>query len=143
MAFTQSERYIELLGQSPPRPITSKEELVTTQNVINELLDSEILTLEEEDYLNVLGALVFEYEEENIAIPDISGIELLKTLIDEFYLEPKELISVFKTESILAEVLNGKRNLTLEQIDKLSMLFHISPAAFFPLPPRGLTSLNS
>lgn len=113
---------------------------MATQNVINDLLDSGRLTPEEEDYLNVLGTLIYEYEEKNVPISDISGIELLKALVDEFGLKQKDLVPVFKTESIVSAVLNRKRKLTLEHIEKLSELFHISPAAFFPLSTRGVVS---
>lgn len=50
--------YIKLLANFPPRPITSEEELELTQNMIDKLLDQG--KLNEKDYLNVLGALVYE-----------------------------------------------------------------------------------
>lgn len=52
------EGYIKLLANFPPRPITSEEELELTQNMIDKLLDQG--KLNEKDYLNVLGALVYE-----------------------------------------------------------------------------------
>jgi HTH-type transcriptional regulator/antitoxin HigA len=55
--------YIELLTSFPPRPITSEEELIATKKVIDSLIDKGELTLHEQDYLNVLGTLVHEYEE--------------------------------------------------------------------------------
>ncbi|WP_016953424.1 hypothetical protein [Anabaena sp. PCC 7108] len=44
------------------RPITSEEEFLATQKVINFLIDKGELTLDEEDYLDVLGTLVNEYD---------------------------------------------------------------------------------
>ena len=76
--------------------------------------------------------LIHEYEEKKVEIPDIYGIELLHTLIEEWGLKQKELVPIFKTESIASAVLNGHRQLTVEHIEKLSEFFHISPAAFFP-----------
>ena len=73
--------YIELLKNFPPRPITSEEELIATQKIIDSLIDKGELTLHEQDYLNVLGTLVHEYEEKHQLIPDIHGVELLKALI--------------------------------------------------------------
>lgn len=123
--------YIELLKTFPPRPITTQEELIATQKVIDSLIDKGELTTDEQDYLNVLGTLVYEYEQKQEQIPDIHGVELLKALLIEFDLRQKDLIPIFKTESIISEVLSGRRNLTTEHISKLAEFFHVSPAVFF------------
>lgn len=80
-----------------------------------------------------MGTLVYEYEQKHEVIPDIFGVELLKALIDEFALGQKDLVPIFKTESIVSAVLSGKRQLTVEHIRKLADFFHISPAAFFEM----------
>ncbi|WP_243147166.1 hypothetical protein [Scytonema sp. UIC 10036] len=53
---------------------------MATQKVIDSLIDKGDLTSDEQDYLNVLGTLVHEYEEKHKSIPDIYGVELLKAL---------------------------------------------------------------
>jgi HTH-type transcriptional regulator / antitoxin HigA len=123
--------YVELLKAFPPRPISSDEQLSETQKVIDSLLDRPNLTPDERDYLGVLGTLVYEYEKKHVHIPDIYGVELLKVLIEESNLRQKDLVPIFKTESIVSEVLNGQRKLTVNHIKKLADFFHISPAAFF------------
>jgi HTH-type transcriptional regulator / antitoxin HigA len=40
-------------------------------------------------------------------------------------------VPIFKTESIVSDVLNGKRKLTVQHIKELAQFFHISPAVFF------------
>ena len=128
-----AENYLELLQKFPPRPITSKSNFEKTQAVINQLLDKPELTPAEEDYLDVLGTLVYEYEsqQENL-IPDIYGIDLLKALIAERNLKQKDLVPIFKTESIVSDVLNEKRQLTVRHIQELAETFNLSPAVFFP-----------
>ncbi|MEG4996513.1 helix-turn-helix domain-containing protein [Microcoleus sp. B4-D4] len=128
-----SSAYIELLKIFPPRPITAEEELIVTQKAIDSLLDKGELTPDERDYLNVLGTLVYEYEQTLEPIPDIYGIELLKVLIKEFELRQKDLVPIFKTESIVSDILHEKRQLTAEHIQKLAEFFSVSPAVFFPL----------
>ncbi len=124
--------YIELIKTFPPRPIGSEEELRATQKVIDSLIDRGELTLDEQDYLNVLGSLVYEYEQlHHEPIPDIHGVELLKALIAQYNLRQKDLVPIFKTESIVSAVLSGQRNLTATHIRKLADFFHISPSAFF------------
>ncbi|MBD2481665.1 type II toxin-antitoxin system HigA family antitoxin [Planktothrix sp. FACHB-1365] len=127
--------YIKLLANFPPRPITSEAELELTQTIIDKLLDKGKLSQDEKDYLNVLGALVYEYEQQQEPIPDIYGVELLKSLIEDNGLRQKDLVSIFKTESIVSDVLNGKRELTKRHIEELAEFFHVSPAVFFPRNP--------
>ena len=127
------DRYIQLIQQFPPRPITNEEQLEATQIQIDRLLNKNELSSEESEYLNVLGALVFEYEQAQEPIPDIYGIELLKVLIQERQLLQKDLVSIFKTESIVSDILNGKRQLTVRHIQELAQFFNLSPAVFFPV----------
>ena len=126
-----SSSYIELLKAFPPRPIHSDAEFLAIQNVIDSLIDRGELTPDEEDYLDLLGMLVHAYEEKHIHIPDLYGVELLKALIAESDLRQKDLVPIFKTESVVSEVLNGQRKLTATHIQKLAAFFHLSPAAFF------------
>ncbi|BDA72885.1 hypothetical protein CAL7716_070510 [Calothrix sp. PCC 7716] len=123
--------YMELLKTFPPRPITSHEEFIATQKVIDSLIDKEDeLTSDEQDYLNILGTLVYEYEEKHVEIPDIYGIDFIKALLLDLNLSAKDLIPIFKTESHVSDVLNGKIDLTVKDISKLADFFKISPAAF-------------
>ena len=128
--------YTDLLLAFPPRPIKAVEQFVATQSMIDQLIDKSELSEDEQDYLNLLGTLVYEYEEQTVEIPDICGIEMLKVLVEEFELRQKDLISIFKTESIVSDVLNRKRNLTVEHIQKLSQFFRVSPAVFFETAER-------
>ncbi len=125
-----SDRYRELLMEFPPRSISSTDELEATQAVIDRLLDSPKLAPEETDYLNLLGMLVHEYEEKHVPIPDLQGVELLKALIEELDLKQKDLVPIFKTESIVSAVLSGQRRFTVEHVEKLAAFFHLSPALF-------------
>lgn len=124
--------YMELLQAFPPRPIKTEEEMLAAQVVIDSLIDRGELTPDEQDYLNLLGTLVYEYEQTQEPIPDIYGVDLLKVLIEEQDLRQKDLVPIFKTESIVSAVLKGQRNLTVHHIQGLAEFFQISPAAFFP-----------
>ena len=128
-----TNQYVELLQKFPPRPVTSETEFEATQTMINQLLDKSELTPDEEDYLDVLGTLIYNYEQQQEIIPDIYGIELLKFLLEERDLKQKDLVPIFKTESIVSAVLNGKRQLTSRHIQELAAFFHLSPSVFFPL----------
>ena len=76
--------YVSLLLTFPPRPIRTEKQFEATQAIINRLIGKEELTEDERDYLNLLGTLVYEYEEEAVDIPDIYGVEMLEVLIEDF-----------------------------------------------------------
>ncbi len=123
--------YSDLLQQFPPRPIQTETQLQATQAVIDALIDQSSLTPDEQEYLNLLGTLVYEYETKHVPMPDVYGIELVKVMMLEWNLKQKDLVPIFKTESIVSAVLHGQRNLTVNHIQQLARFFHISPAAFF------------
>ncbi|MDZ8090150.1 MAG: transcriptional regulator [Nostoc sp. DedQUE12b] len=132
MVLNKRPTYIQLLQAFPPRPIKTEEELFATQKIIDSLIDSAPLTSDEKDYLNILGTLVYEYEETQQPVPDIYGVDLLQVLIEENGLLQKDLLPIFKTESIISAILKKRRKLTTRHIEELAEFFHISPAAFFP-----------
>ncbi len=128
---TPSNYYIELITTFPPRPITNDAELIATQNQINHILDKGKLTQDDRDYLKVLGTLVYDYEDKNEPMPTLKGVELLKALLEESNLQPKDLAFICESESIVLDILDGKRELTASQIKELAIFFHMSPTAFF------------
>ncbi|MBC1195565.1 transcriptional regulator [Microcystis aeruginosa BLCCF158] len=127
-----TDKYLELLKQYPPRPIHNEEDLEMMQEVINRLLDKPQLTVEEREYLNVLGSLIYEYEENQEPIPDIYGIELLKFILEERNLQKQDLLSIFESKSTLDDILDGQQELTPIYIQKLANFLNISPDLFFP-----------
>ncbi|CAO5033931.1 Transcriptional regulator [Microcystis aeruginosa] len=127
-----TDKYLELLKQYPPRPIDNEEDLEMMQEVINRLLDKPQLTAEEREYLNVLGALIYEYEENQEPIPDIYGLELLKFILEARNLQKEDLLSIFESKSTLDDILDGQQELTPIYIKKLANFLNISPDLFFP-----------
>ena len=127
-----TDKYLELLKQYPPRPIHDEEDLEMMQEVINRLLDKPQLTVEEREYLNVLGSLIYEYEENQEPIPDIYGIELLKFILEERNLQKQDLLSIFESKSTLDDILDGQQELTPIYIQKLANFLNISPDLFLP-----------
>jgi HTH-type transcriptional regulator / antitoxin HigA len=132
LGSNESETYLNLFQRYTPRPIRSEEQLEQVQKVIDALIDKGELTSDEKDYLDVLGTLVYEYEQTLEPLLDIYGVELLKVLIEEQELKQKDLVPVFRTESIISDVLHGRRQLTTRHIQELAEFFNVSPAVFFP-----------
>ena len=85
-----------------------------------------------------MGSLIYESEQTQEPGLDIYGVELLKVLLEEQELRQKDLVSIFKTESIISDILPGKRKLTARHIQELADFFNLSPAVFFPRQLRRL-----
>jgi HTH-type transcriptional regulator/antitoxin HigA len=77
---------------------------------------------------------VERWESEHVVVPLVHGVELVKALLGERQLRRKDLVAVFGTESIVSEVLSGKRELQAKHIEGLAEFLHVSPAAFFAPP---------
>jgi HTH-type transcriptional regulator/antitoxin HigA len=127
---TPSNYYIKLITTFPPRPITNEEELIATQNQINSILDRGNITQDDKDYLKVLGTLVYDYEQQYEKMPTLKGVALLQALLEESELQPKDLVSILESESIVLDILNGKRKLIEKEIQDLAVFFKIDPTYF-------------
>jgi len=122
--------YDELVSIYPLRRIKSEEELDKAEQFVESLFNKS-LSLDEEDYLHVLCLIVEEYESKHHPIPSVSGVDVLKHLIDVNGLKQKDLLPIFKSSGITSEVLSGKRKLTVNHIRLLAKRFNISTDAFF------------
>lgn len=72
-----------------------------------------------------------DYESVHHPVLEVSGVEMLKFLMDQHGLKRKDLVETFMTPSILSEVPSGKRELNKAHTEGLSRRFHVSPAVFF------------
>jgi len=120
-----------VLGIRSSTPITSERQDEEYLSVLDKLASKERPTAEEEKYAQVLVTLIEAYEEEPDSIPDASPVEVLRTLMAANNLRQKDLAPIFGAESIVSEVLRGKRELNRTHIEKLSKRFGVSPAVFF------------
>ncbi len=88
-------------------------------------------TAEETETAKLLIVLIADYEAKHFTIEKVSGIEVLKELMDANGLRQKDLADDLGGESIVSLVLKEKRQLNRQQMEKLSQRFHVSPAVFF------------
>jgi HTH-type transcriptional regulator / antitoxin HigA len=124
-----SEKYALEVGA--PTAIASERQHQEYLAVLDKLASKERPTSDEEKYAEVLVTLIEAYEEEHHAIPEASPVEVLRALMDANGLRQKDLAPILGTESLVSEILHGKRELNKGQIEKLSKRFRVSPAAFF------------
>lgn len=68
----------------------------------------------------LLALLIEEYEEQHYKIASPDPIEAIRIRMEEMQLRQKDLIGLVGTKSIVSEVLNRKRRLTVKMIRGLS-----------------------
>lgn len=123
--------YGELLSETQPEVVRNDEQNERYIQKLEELTSREIVTPAEEKLIALLTLLVEEYEDQNYVVPQAGPLDVIRHLMEEHRLRQKDLVDVFGTESIVSDVLNGKRDLAKEHIRRLSARFHVSPAVFF------------
>ena len=128
--------YRSLVESFPPRPIRDKKQLRQTWSRIEALLAKLPRSSAEDDYLSVLTDMVEHWEADHVEISKLHGVELVRELLDDNQLPQRALIEIFATDSIVSEVLSGKRELQSKHIEGLASFFNVSPAAFFPAGRR-------
>ena len=117
-----SPYYLSLITEFAPRPITNDLELNITQQRINTILDQKNLSQDDRDYINVLGMLVYDYEEKNEQFPKLTDGELLQTLMEDYNLEIRDFLGIFEQEQTILDILDGKRQLNSQETFKLRSL---------------------
>jgi HTH-type transcriptional regulator/antitoxin HigA len=129
---TDRAAYQALVASFAPRRIHQEKQLTETMARIDELLTKSRRTAAEDDYLVLLSDVVEEWESKNVDIPEVHGVELVRALLKDRNLRQHDLVGIFGTDSIVSEVLSGKRELQRKHIEQLARFFKVSPAAFFP-----------
>ena len=117
-----SSYYLSLITEFAPRTITNDLELSITQQRINTILDQKNLSQDDRDYINVLGMLVYDYEEKNEQFPKLTDGELLHTLMEDYNLEIRDFLGIFEQEQTILDILDGKRQLNSQETFKLRSL---------------------
>ncbi|MBU2445005.1 MAG: helix-turn-helix domain-containing protein [Bacteroidetes bacterium] len=102
------------------RALTWYESLIDNYDESNEL----------NEYLDVLALLIEEYEEKKFPIPEADPVDIIKYLMEEKNIKQVELAKAFGSQSIVSEVLNRKRGLTLKYIYNIADILKVKPQVF-------------
>jgi HTH-type transcriptional regulator/antitoxin HigA len=116
---------------SPLLAIRNEHEYDGAVERLNHLLD-EVGTDEQHPLytlLDTLGTLVHAYEEQHHPMPECSGVDVLRFLMDEHGLSQSDLPEV-GSQGVVSDILRGKRELNVRQIRALAKRFQVSPAVF-------------
>lgn len=80
-------------------------------------------------FLDTLATLIHAYEEEHYPVPESTGADMLRFLMQEHGLTQSDLPEV-GSQGVVSEILNGKRELNVRQIRALAERFGVSTAVF-------------
>lgn len=129
-----SDAYLDLIGEFRLAPIRDDAGLDRAVAMIDRLL---AMDRDEgaQDYLDVLTALVEDYEDRAVELPDASEADVLGELMRLHGLTQTALSrEVGIVQSTISDVLKGRRSLTKGQIVSLAGRFKVDPSVFLPRP---------
>ncbi|WP_224742613.1 helix-turn-helix domain-containing protein [Stutzerimonas kunmingensis] len=79
--------------------------------------------------VDIIGDLIEDYETEHHLVPEGTGVQALKFLMEQHGLKQGDL-SEIGSQGVISEIIAGKREMNIRQIRKLSERFGVSPATF-------------
>jgi HTH-type transcriptional regulator/antitoxin HigA len=132
-----TEEYLSLVRSFPLEHICDDAHLEAALTVFGPLFEKAQRTQAEDAYLGALADLIETYENATVKFPMRTARDVLASLIKENNLRQADLLDVFPTQSVISEILSGKRRLTLTYIERLAERFHVPPSTFMDPYPRS------
>jgi HTH-type transcriptional regulator/antitoxin HigA len=122
----------EMIAHGAPHVIHNDAELEMYTDALFRLTALESPSGSEVEAIELLTLLVERYEQEHYSIPKGDPVSVVRFLIEQQNLTQRDLIPQFGSESAVSMFMTGQRNLTLEQVRKLSARFKLSADVFIP-----------
>ena len=105
--------------------IKSEKEYDKALRCMEKIFDADPKSKEGQE-AEVLALLIEEYEEQNYPIDPPDPIIAIHIRMEEMQLKQKDLVGIIGSKSIVSEVLNRKRKLTVNMIRNLSVQLKIT-----------------
>jgi HTH-type transcriptional regulator/antitoxin HigA len=121
---------VKMIELGAPRLIRSDAELEGYTEALFELTALAKPSATEMDAINLLSLLVETYEARRFPIEASSPIEVLRFLMEQNGLQQRDLMEDLGSESNVSLILKGKRNLTVQHIQRLSRRFGVPVSVF-------------
>jgi len=123
--------YGELLSREKPEVISRERQNRLYIERLEKFTAKKSVTPAEKKLIALLTVLVEEYEAKHDPLPDGEPTAIIRHLMEAHNLRQKDLLDVFGTESIVSDVLRGRRELTKQHLRRSSTRFHVSPSVSF------------
>jgi HTH-type transcriptional regulator / antitoxin HigA len=79
--------------------------------------------------VTLLGELIGDYDDQHYPNPEVSGVEMLKFLMEQHGLKQSDLPEI-GSQGVVSEIIRGKREINLRQVKSLKERFGVSADAF-------------
>jgi HTH-type transcriptional regulator/antitoxin HigA len=122
----------KMIERGAPHLIRTEEQLEAYTKALYGLTSEPRPTPAQVEAIELLTLLIERYEEEHYSLPKASPADVLRFLLSQHGLKQRDIAADLGGESVVSEVLSGKRKLNAAHIEQLSKRFHVSPAVFFP-----------
>ena len=120
-----------LQREVPLHPIRTQAEYEAAVASMNRLLD---LGAADENHplanlVATMGELIGDYDDAHYPIPEVTGVEMLKFLMEQHGLKQGDFPEI-GTQGVVSEIISGKRDLNVRHVKKLKLRFGVSADAF-------------
>jgi len=122
----------KMIERGAPHLIRNEEQLEAYTKALYGLTSEPRPTPAQVEAIELLTLLIERYEEEHYSLPKAFPADVLRFLLSQHGLKQRDIAADLGGESVVSEVLSGKRKLNTSHIEHLSRRFHVSPAVFFP-----------
>jgi HTH-type transcriptional regulator / antitoxin HigA len=123
---------VKMIERGAPHIIESEEQLAAYTKALYSLTAEPQPTRAQVKAIELLTLLIERYEEAHYEVPKASAADVLRFLLERHGLKQRDLAKYLGGESVVSEILSGRRKLNASHIEQLSKRFHVSPAVFFP-----------
>ena len=122
--------YQKLIFKYPLKQIKNAKEYKIAIKLYEELIDNFGETEDFNEYLDVLAMLIDNYENEKYPVENADPVDIMKFLMEEKNIKQADLAKAFGSQSVVSEVLNKKRGLTLKYIYNMANILNVRPQIF-------------
>jgi HTH-type transcriptional regulator / antitoxin HigA len=124
--------YAQLLAAVQPKVIETEEENEFYLAEVTKLMRlGDAISPAQERLFRLLVNLIESFEDRHYQLEAATPLEILTELVRDRGLKQKDLLTVFGSQGVASEVLNGKRSISKAQAKALGEFFKVSTSLFF------------
>ena len=129
-AAAETVTYADLLCQHAPAVPSTDEEHREALALLGRYMTKTSPTEGERKFTATLAALIGDYERRRFAQTKAAPADILRELMRDRGMRPKDIWIVFGSKGVASEVLRGKRGISKERAKALAEIFSV-PADLF------------
>lgn len=122
--------YSSLLSQYIPQVIETEEEYNRVLKIVEKLTFAKNRTPEEKALHKLLVTLIETYETENYPMEESEPFEILQHIMEASGTHHADFVGVIGSNSVVSEIVNGKRPISKAQAKILGNYFKVSFSLF-------------